>query len=322
MKAGTEKTYSFNNTHNPDLPVDYWFQNPPEGMTLFVVFYTKTCQWNQCLGCNLPSVVSEHHVSFRHIMKQVDYVFETVLDKKKKTSLKKIIISNNGSILDEDTFSTTALLYFIAKMNLSCPNVHALTIETRPEYVDFAELEVMARALAEGDITTKLEVAIGFEAFDDELRNVHFKKGLNLDVFEKFVELMSEHDFTLKTYFMLKPVPRISEEDAVEDIKKGIDYLDALARKKGIEINMHLNPTYAAKGTPLADAFADGSFVPPKLESVVEIIRHAKGKSISLFIGLYDEGLAVPGGSFICAGDEGLVEKLEAFNRNQDFNLF
>jgi len=322
MKAETEKTYSFNNSHDPDVPVDYWFQNPPEGMTLFVVFYTKTCQWNQCLGCNLPSMVSEHHVSFHHIMKQVDHVFENVLDDEKKTSLKKIIISNNGSILDEDTFSTTALLYFLAKMNISCSNVHTLTIETRPEYVDFAELEVMARALAEGDIPTKLEIAIGFEAFDDELRNVHFKKGLNLDVFETFVSLVSKHYFTLKTYFMLKPVPGISESDAIEDIKKGIDYLDALARKKGIEINMHLNPTYAAKGTPLADAFVDGSFVPPKLESVVDIIRHAKGKSISLFIGLYDEGLAVPGGSFVREGDEGLVERLEEFNRNQNFDLF
>ncbi len=322
MKTETEKTYRFNNSHDADVPVDYWFQNPPEGMTLFVVFYTKTCQWNQCLGCNLPSVVSEHHVSFEHIMKQVDHVFDSVLDDNKKTSLKKIIISNNGSILDEDTFSTTALLYFIAKMNISCPNVHTLTIETRPEYVDFAELEVMARALGEGEVMTKLEIAVGFEAFDDELRNVHFRKGLSLDVFEKFVELMSKHDFTLKAYFMLKPVPGISEDDAVEDIKKGIDYLDALARGKGIEINMHLNPTYAAKGTPLADAFADGSFVPPKLESVIDIIRHAKGKSLSLFIGLYDEGLAVPGGSFLREGDEGLVKRLEKFNRNQNYDLF
>ncbi|MCP4134411.1 MAG: hypothetical protein GY754_25790 [bacterium] len=317
----TGKTYTYNNDHNPLLPADFWFQNPPEGLTLFIVFYTLTCQWSRCLGCNLPSLMSEHHINFRNIIKQVDYIFDYILDETKQKDLRKIIISNNGSILDEDTFSTTALLYFIAKMNIHCPDVKILTIETRPEYADLPELEVISRALKEVDKAAELEVAIGFEAFNDRVRNEYFKKGLDLTVFEKFASLVGKYGFRLKTYFMLKPVPQLSEEEAIADIKEGIDYLDSIAARYNLDINMHLNPTYAAKGTPLADAFMEGNYSPPRLESVKEIIRFAKDKSISLYIGLNDEGLAVPGGSFIREGDEKLIKLLEEFNRSQDYSI-
>jgi len=41
----------------------------------------------------------------------------------------------------------------------------------------------------------------------------------------------------------------------------------------------------------------------------------------SFVIGLFDEGLAVEGGSFLREGDEELVNKLERFNRTQDYNI-
>ena len=317
----SQKTYSFKEDHNPRIPADYWFQTSTEGPVLFLVFFTQACRWAKCLGCNLPSKVSLTHIGFKDIMKQVNFVFMNLLSDRQKIDLRKIILSNNGSVLDEDTLSTTALLYFIAQMNIHCPYIKVLTIESRPEYVDMAELETIYRAIQEGETHTDLEVAIGFEAFDEKIRNDHFKKGLTLEVFEKLAGMLSQYKFKLKTYFMLKPVPDFSEVDAIEDIKKGIHYLDSIAEKYNIRINMHLNPTYAAKGTPLADAFRDGTFVPPLLESVKKAIRAAEGTQISIFAGLNDEGLAVPGGSFIRPGDEALVDLIERFNQTQDFTL-
>jgi hypothetical protein len=40
-----------------------------------------------------------------------------------------------------------------------------------------------------------------------------------------------------------------------------------------------------------------------------------------MFLGLNDEGLSVPGGSFLREGDEPVVNLLEQFNRTQDFEL-
>ena len=66
-----------------------------------------------------------------------------------------------------------------------------LSMESRPEYVESAELEFISRQLAEGDTPTTLEIAIGFETFDDHIRNDVFDKGLSLETFEKLVEKMS-----------------------------------------------------------------------------------------------------------------------------------
>lgn len=315
------KSYGFKKDHNPRLPADYWFQETPEGLLLFTVMYTQACRWAKCLGCNLPSQVSREHVGYKDIVKQVDFLFEHVLSDQQKLDLRKIILSNNGSILDEDTFSTTALFYFITKMNLHCPNISVLTLEGRPEYADLSEIELLARAIKEGDTPTVLEMAIGFEAFDDEIRNDHFLKGLDLKKFEEFAAMIAEHGYHLKTYFMLKPIPGLSEEDAMKDIEQAIQYLDGIAKKNKLRINMHLNPTYAAFGTPLEDAFKTGDFVPPQLESVRKVVLTAEGTDLSLYIGLDDEGLAVEGGSFIRKGDEELLKKLQEFNKTQDYSV-
>lgn len=315
------KTYTFKEEHNPRLPADFWFQNAKEGKVLFVVFYTLACRWAKCLGCNLPSQVSGEYVPFDMINRQIDYVFDYILTPEDKKDLRKIIVSNNGSILDEETFSTTSLFYFIARMNEECPNISVLTLETRPEYVEVSEVELLARAIAEGKTPTELEFAIGFEAFDAKIRNDYYLKGLSLDVFERFAKDVARFKHSLKTYFMLKPVPDLSEEDAVEDLKDAIDYLDTIAVQYDLKINIHINPTYAAKETPLETAFKEGRFVPPKLESAKEVILHGRGKKLSIFVGLDDEGLAVPGGSFLREEEKDLQKKLDLFNQTQNFSL-
>jgi hypothetical protein len=54
---------------------------------------------------------------------------------------------------------------------------------------------------------------------------------------------------------------------------------------------------------------------------VASAAKHARGKPLSIFIGLFDEGLAVEGGSFLRQGDEGIVKELERFNRTQDYDI-
>ena len=54
---------------------------------------------------------------------------------------------------------------------------------------------------------------------------------------------------------------------------------------------------------------------------VVKAVRHASQRQISLFVGLSDEGLAVPGGSFLREEDAHLVTMIEQFNQTQDYTL-
>lgn len=324
IKKGSEKglkAYAFNDSHDETKLAQMWFQESNEGLVLFVVFYTLACRWSRCLGCNLPSMMSSRHIPFRSIMAQIDNMFKNPQVIERKKQIRKIIISNNGSILDEDTFSSTALMYLLSQVNIHLTKLSVFAMETRPEYVDAAELEFIARALAEGEQETRLEIIIGFEAFDEKIRNKVFDKGLSLEVFERFVDRISLYGYGLKCYFMLKPVPHMSDQEAVKDIENGIDYLSDLAERYNVPINMHLNPTYVATGTALEEAFKKGEFTPPQLKDAVRAALYSKGKTVSVFIGLSDEGLALDGGSFIRPGEEALVEQMEEFNRTGDYGV-
>ncbi len=320
-RAGEEagKSYAFNEDHDPRQPAQWWFQNSEEGLVLFVVFYTQACRWSSCLGCNLPSKSSRYHVGFRSLVSQIDNLFALTEVQDRLKDIRKVIVSNNGSVLDEETFSSTALIYLMTRVKMLVPGLESICLETRPEYVDLPELEFLHRALSEEDAGIALEIAVGFEAFDDRIRNEVFLKGLERDRFEAFIADVAPFAFSVKCYFMLKPVPEMTAEAAIEDIRLAIDYVDHLAEKFNVTINMHLNPTYVASGTPLEAFFNEGTYTPPHLMDVVKAAHHAKGKKLSLFLGLYDEGLAVPGGSFIREGDEPLVIEMEKFNSTQNF---
>ncbi|MGC9364639.1 MAG: hypothetical protein ACP5FZ_08740 [Fidelibacterota bacterium] len=316
-----KKTFQFDNEHDQTKPAEWWFQNIPEGLVLFVVFYTQACRWGRCLGCNLPSKSAADHVDYKAIVSQIDYLFDLKIIQKKRFQIRKVIVSNNGSVLDEDTFSSTALMYLMVKLNLTFPHLSTLCIETRPEYVEVEELEFLRRSLNEGDTPTKLELAIGFEVFDNRIRNKIFMKGLSLNTFEKFVEKVAPYKYDIKCYFMQKPVPGMTDKEAISDVKSGIDYFSRLAEYHDININMHLNPTFVAKGTALAEAFYQGEYKPPALMDVVISALYAEKKRLSLFIGLSDEGLAVEHGSHINDANLEMIDKIEQFNRTQSYEL-
>ncbi|XOF32671.1 MAG: hypothetical protein ACL93V_11620 [Candidatus Electrothrix sp. YB6] len=319
-KAGKEYTFTAEE-HDPNRPAQWWFQESDEGLILFIVFYSQACRWARCLGCNLPSKMSVEHVPFDHLIRQTDYLFSLPEIMEQAGSINKLIVSNNGSVLDEATFSSTALMYLMARINMHLRSLKVLALESRPEYVETAELEFLARALQEGERATALELCIGFEAFDEHIRNDVFDKGLTLHLFEQLAQKISPYGYRLKCYFMLKPVPGMSDREAVEDIRQAIDYLDAVSAKYNLAVNMHLNPTYAARGTLLGKAFLQGEYTPPTLCDLAQAAGYAEGKNISVFLGLSDEGLAEQGGSFIRAGDEDLIEQLEEFNRTQNYRI-
>ncbi|RKZ80775.1 MAG: hypothetical protein DRR19_23080 [Candidatus Parabeggiatoa sp. nov. 1] len=310
-----------NTPHNPAVPLDYWFQHSHEGFLLFVVFYTQKCRWSQCFGCSLHLSGSESHIDSQLIMQQVDHVFESILDSEQKLKLKKIIVSNNGSVLDEATFPKQALLYFISKMKYHCPNVSLLTLETRAEYAQVSEFESIERALKAGEQTIALELAVGVEVFNNKIRNRIYKKGLSNKTFEHFAAKVARFDYQLKTYFMLKPIPDMSDEEAVADIVNAVVYLDSISERYNLKINLHLNMTYVSTGTELMEAFENNQYSLASLSLVPKAILAAENTRLTVYVGLYDEGLAIKGGHFEKVGNLQLIKMLQQFNQTQDYGL-
>jgi archaeosine synthase beta-subunit len=310
---------NYNDTHDPNQPLQWWFQESHEGMILFIVFYGLACRWGKCIGCNLYLQESSRPINCLCLMNQIDTVFKNPDVLARRNEIKKVIISNNGSILDEKSFSSTALMYFIALMGRHLPAAKILSIESRPEYVDDAELEFLSRARRDTQLDN-IEIAVGVEAFSTYFRNDKLKKGLDIDTFEKFVEKVAPYQFAIKCYFMFKPV-RMTDSEAIFDIHQAIDYLSSVIRRYGVVVNLHLNPTYVAKGTWLEKEFREGRYTPPRLKDVARAVLWAEETPLTVFVGLYDEGLAVDGGSFVKPGDEKLVRLLDEFNKTQNYKL-
>ena len=317
----TRADYTFHEGRDDRLPAQMWFQRSHEGLILFVVFYAQGCRWGRCLGCSLPAKVSSGHVPCEALIAQIDYLFRHPEVTSRRDSIRKIIVSNNGSMLDEHTFARNALQHLLIEVDRNLPKVSTLAMETRPEYVGPVELGFISSILAEIGSSMRLEIAIGFEAFDDHVRNEVYNKGLTLAAFERLVRLTAPFGFRLKCYFMHKPVPGMTDAEAIADIRRAIDYLSRIADAFEITINLHVNPTYVAAGSMLEEAFRQRRYTPPRLRDVAFAARHARGKPISMFIGLTDEGLAVEGGSFLRPGEGALVRQLERFNRTQDFDI-
>lgn len=320
-----KKTHGFDDAHDPKKPITHFFQETHEGLVLFVIFFTQSCRWMRCAGCTLPSTSALRHIDFGDIMDQTHSIFTEPEVLARANDIQKVIVSNQGSVLDEETFPTSALIHFVAKCNKHLPNMRVLTLESRPEYVDDIELDILARALEEGKTLTTLEIAVGVEVFDNDIRNLVFGKGLRLKTLDELVERLAKHGFRLKCYFMFKPVvdAHMTREQAINDIHEAIRYLsDLVDRIPGSTISIHLNPTYAARGTPLATAFLEHKYTPPHLIDVVHAVRFGNGRGIPIFIGMNDEDLAVEGGSFIRPGDEDLLPIIHQFNKTQDYSLF
>ena len=87
------KTFAYSD-QDPNKPAQWWFQDAPEGLVLFVVLYTQACRWNRCTGCNLPSMSSLGAPNLREIVTQIDTLLAIPEVAERLPQLQKLILSN------------------------------------------------------------------------------------------------------------------------------------------------------------------------------------------------------------------------------------
>jgi uncharacterized Fe-S cluster-containing MiaB family protein len=77
--------------HNPNRPLQYWFQESDEGVILFIVFYTEACRYGRCVGCNLYQHQSREPVSRMCLIRQIDHLFA---DEHIKARSEEVVLSD------------------------------------------------------------------------------------------------------------------------------------------------------------------------------------------------------------------------------------
>ena len=91
-------------------------------------------------------------------------------------------------------------------------------------------------------INPDFTVAIGLEAYDDEVLRFHVNKGFTTKSWDRAVENLKKFDLRIKTYLMFKP-PFMNEADALDHCVKWI----AAVAEQSDEISV--NPMNIQRGT-------------------------------------------------------------------------
>lgn len=304
-----------------DQPTQFWFYKGEQGRGLFLVLFGKRCAYAQCASCNLHMIGRDNSLNVSDYYAQVDETLDRLLTSTERQSLTETILSNNGSLFDQKTFPISALLYSVVRIAEALPKLKKVTLETRAEYVDEARMALVKESLeaVRPDIT--LELAIGVEMQDEHLRNKVFKKGLSNQSLRRCAKSVASASSSLRLYYMYKPLPNMTDEEAQCDILQALEYASCLKSDLGLDLTVHLNPTYVAKDTVLEQAFREGRYEPPSLPDVVDVLRQASPLNVSVYVGLNDEGLAVEGGSFLKPEHSDALSALRKFNSTQKFDF-
>ncbi|MCH1540281.1 MAG: archaeosine biosynthesis radical SAM protein RaSEA [Candidatus Poseidonia sp.] len=117
-------------------------------------------------------------------------------------------------------------------------------------------------------INPSFSVAIGLEAYDDEVLRFHVNKGFTTSSWDRAVTNLQKFNLRVKTYLMFKP-PFMSESDA---LTHSVRWIAAVAERSD---EISVNPMNIQRGTVIDRLHRHNEYRPPWLWSLVEMIRLA-----------------------------------------------
>jgi radical SAM enzyme (TIGR01210 family) len=228
--------------------------------------------------------------------------------------VEEIDLYNSGSFLDEADVPFPAAEAIFRKI-ASKPSLRKILIESRPEFVIGGKEHLLAlKHMGAGKILT---VGMGLETWRDDIRMDILKKGFTRARFEEAAAILAATGVTLLAYVLLKP-PGFTEGEAINDVRDTITYLEELGRKLALPIKIALQPMFVPAHTPLEELYRQGTYTPPRLWSVIEVLRATRATPLEIEVALSDEGLAegrVAENCSLCT--EQARELIASFNEDQ-----
>ncbi|MGW1022882.1 hypothetical protein ACWD4J_04060 [Streptomyces sp. NPDC002577] len=300
-------------THDPRTPLYVGRREFLGATDLVVSFYTTKCQF-QCTYCALPTRSATGEISAQQINAQIDHVFIERADQ--MGDFRQFSFGNEGSALDGRRFHPASLDHLLHRAR-AMENLEVLSIETRPEYVRRDRLEHIARTTH----APRLDITVGFETQDDHIRQTVLRKKISRRVMEDRVALLGALGIRLTSYVLIKPAPRMTDEEGVREAVATMEYLKELCGRHGTELMIYLTPTYIAEGSYLQRTTEPGDWTPPTIQGIFQVLLAGHRMGLPVYSGLWSEELADENTDF--RGREGYDPELRRamvrFNRTRDF---
>ena len=264
-----------------------------KGNAIFIILPTPGCAHalSNSGGCTMCSYIADSPLEpvssddlvdlFKNNLKRFDIKPQTVV---------KIFVS--GSFLNEDEIPRKARDEILKILNQK-EYVEEVVVESRPEYVT----EEAIRACC-GLIPEKIfEVSMGLESSSDYIKEYKINNGFCNEDFERAVNviksLKSDYKITSKAYLFVKPI-LTSEKEAIEDAVASAKY----AEEVGVD-RISFCPATIHKGTLMEVLWRRGSYQPPWIWSVLEIIRRVRS-SVKIPVIMDTAGFGTRRGPYNC----------------------
>lgn len=223
-----------------------------------VILRTKGCHWWWSSGCTFcgyfndtrDDVTNEDlHAQWAHAKSKFDNFKDHAMVK----------VYTSGSLLEDREIPVP----FQETVLRDCQDLgKELIVESRCEQLTE---EKLAWATS---INTSFAVAIGLEAYDDEVLRFHVNKGFTTKSWDRAVTNLEKFNIRVKTYLMFKP-PFMNEADA---LLHGVKWIEDVADRSD---EISVNPMNIQRGTIIDRLHRNNEYRPPWLWSLVEMIRRA-----------------------------------------------
>ena len=227
--------------------------------SLTIILKSNGCSWNGCRMCSYRHeryTGAERKDSTEHMLAQLDYVARNY----DYTKCPVIKIYTSGSFFDEAEIPER-VREAVAKQFAE----KTLIVESRPEYADTEVISDFCETLNPDD---PLYIAIGLETSNDEIRDHSIYKGFSFEDYKQATKQIHKGGAGVKTYLLQKPA-FLTEQEALTDMHRSIadivPYTDLIS----------LNPCTVQRNTELEFLWKQGSYRPPYLWSVLDVLIRA-----------------------------------------------
>jgi len=265
---------------------------------MVVILRTKGCAWARNAGCLMCgyNAASDASVEASNLERQVTRALE------RYEGEEMVKIYTSGSFLDQEEIPPPVRDRLLGQFD----QAERILVESRPEFIRHQVLE---------DIDTgRLMVAIGLETANDEYLRRCVRKGFLVQDYDRAAMLLGEMGIPLRTYLLLKP-PFLTERDGMVDAIRSVEHAARASE------SVSINPVNVQRGTLVERLWRRGSYRPPWLWSLVEVLTRSRtgGKRVLSS----PSGGGTPRGVHNCQDcDDKILEAVERFSFTQDQKEF
>jgi hypothetical protein len=298
----------------PNFKIRNGFLNGQSVKRLIVHLRTTGCQWmlnDTNGGCTIcghfeknPTISKIHGYDYtKH--------FDNIISNFEFSDIPIVCVYNTGSFFNTDEITANLRIHIYQKLNV-IDEIRSVVFESRPEYIT----ESVLRELKAKMPNKEIEIGIGLESCNDYIRNMCINKGVSTDDVFNAVYLLKQHGINPIVYVLLKP-PFVSEKHAIEDAINTIEYVFY----QGVE-TVSLEPLSVQKHTITDLMYSVGSYRPPWIWSVLEVVSSAWKKKYCIRIGGFEfvpSPYAYSRNCSICSNTA--IEAIKSFNSTNDINL-